>query len=140
MLRRTPETALLSVVILFFKLQVLKSFFGDCFFFQSRLKLLFWGIPHITLTPFSFVTCGTVQLFFERRFHHNRGPSLMISAWLITSSAQLRPAAHSSASSAAQRRAVLFPGLPCRALPCGALLLCVAVRCCAVLCWLNALL
>ena len=58
----------------------------------------------------------------------------MTSAWLITSSAQLRLAAHSSAtsSSASQRRAVPFPGVPRRSLPCGAVL-CDAVRCCAVL-------
>ena len=59
----------------------------------------------------------------------------MISAWLITSSAQLRPAA--------QRCAVPCPDVPCRAvgycaMPCGGVLCdavrCCAVRCCAVLC------
>ena len=62
----------------------------------------------------------------------------MISGWLITSSAQLRPAAHSSArsaSSAAQRRVVPFPCVAWCAL-CG-VLRCGAVPCCAVV---NALL
>ena len=111
------------------------------------LKLLFFGNTtyHLETSPPS-VTCGTVQPFFERSFHHTRRPSLIISAWLITSSAQLRPAAPSSASSAAQLRAVPFPGAPWRALPCGAVL-CNAVRYCAMLCgvvccavWVSALL
>ena len=39
-----------------------------------------------------------------------------------------------SVSSAAQRRAVPFPGVPWCAMPCGAVLLCDAVRCCYLKC------
>ena len=42
----------------------------------------------------------------------------MISGWLITSSPQLRPEAHSSASSAAQRRVVSFLSVPWCAVLC----------------------
>ena len=124
-----PETALLSAfTFCFLKIQAFKSpLFGEFEIFASPLfKTPFLGgIPHTTRTPSPVVTCGTVQLFFARKFHHTRGPSLMISARLITSSAQLRPAA--------QRRAVTFPGVPCRAVPYCAML-CGPVPCCAVLC------
>ena len=71
-----------------------------------------------------------------RSFHHIRNPSLIISALLITSSAQLRQAAHSSVSSAGQRGAVPFSGASCRAVRYCAMLCgvvrCGAVPCCAV--------
>ena len=51
----------------------------------------------------------------------------MISAWLITFSAQLRPAAHSSAQQRQLSTAAPCSAVPWRALPCP------GVRCCAVL-------
>ena len=133
-----PETTLLSAFLFFSKFQFKVLFGGKLkFLLPLCLKLLFFGSStHTTCTwtTSPFVTYGTVQLVFEQSFHHTRGPNLMISGRLITSSsAQLRTAAHSSASSAARRHAVPFPGVPCRAFLCGAVL-CDAVQCCAVLC------
>ena len=128
---RMPGTAF-SVFFFFSKFKFVRAFWGDVEILASLMfkTPVFWehGIPPGHTPP--FVSCGTVQLFFERNFHHTRGPSLRMSAWLVTSSTQLRPAAY-SASSAAQRRAVPFPGVPCRTVRHCAML-CDAVRCCAV--------
>ena len=134
-----PETALLSAFMFFFKIQVFKSPFLDKLNFLLPLgsKLLFLGIPHTTWTPLPLVTCGTVQCFFERSFHHTRGPSPMISAWLVTSSAQLRPAALAQQRSAVQCRSLACPAVRCGTVRCCAVLR-DAVPCCAV--WVSTLL
>ena len=112
------------------------------------VKQLVFGNTTYYLDTASFCYLGNGEhflwflpwLFFfvvARSFHHTRGPSLMTSVWLITSLAQLRAAAPSCASSAAQRRAVPFPGVPWRFLPCVVRYCAVlrgVVRCCAVLC------
>ena len=140
-----PETALLSALFFFFNSNLKVLFWGKLkFLLHLSLKLLFLGIPHTTWTPpFFFVTYGTVQLFFERSFssYHTSQPDISLAHHIISSAP---PPAHSSASSAAQRRAVLFPGVPWRGLPCGAVLCdavrCGVVRCCAVLCRVTSVL
>ena len=129
----------------FSKFKFKNPFWGgvEIFAYHKFKTPSFLGISRTAWTPPPFATSGTVQLFFSfflrvfivscKKLYHARGPSLMISAWLIPSSTQLRTAAHSSASSAAKRRAVPFPRVPCRALPCGPVL-CGAVRWCTVLC------
>ena len=116
-------------------------FFGEDENFASpMLKTpVFWEyhIPaatyHLNTASFRYLQNGPA--FFERSFHYTQRsqPDDISLAHHIISS-ELRPAAPSSASSAAQRRAVLFHGVPWRAMRycCG--MLCGVVRCCAVLC------
>ena len=83
--------------------------------------------------------------FLCESFHHTRGPSLMISAWLITSSAHLRPAAPPQQRSAVQCRSRACPGVRCGTVRCCAVLW-GAVACCALVsvllyillfCWIT---
>ena len=116
--------------------------------FIFLLKVFGWYIPGIsggpTWTPPPFITCGTVQLFFDFFTYYIFSCTkchAIPEAWRIIRSAPLSRA-HRSASPAVQRRAVPREAVPCRALPCPARALpcparalpCGTVRCCAMLC------
>ena len=133
---RMHETALLSAFIFFFQNSGLKVlFWGKLkFLLPPCLKLLFSGNITYYLDSASVRYLRNGPVFLRTKLSSNQRSQPDISlAHHIISSAQLRPAAHGSASSSAQRRAVPFPGVPWRALACGAVL-CDAMRCCAALC------
>ena len=141
----------LSAFTFFFQNWSLKVFFFSIkvnFFLPLSLNLLFFGNTTYYLDTGcsrylrngpAFLRFLRVSIVFARSFHHaRRGRSQVGSSHhQPLSSAQRCTAAlaqQRSASSAAQRRAVAFPGVPWCALVCPAVRCGTAVRCCAVLC------
>ena len=138
---RMPEPALLSasqILILFFKIQVLRSFLGGKlnFLLPLSLKLLFFGNTtyYLDTPPFRYLRNGPsffdffLDVFFSSctKLSSYQRPqpdylslahltSLIISAWLISPSAQLHPAVL-----AQQRSAVQCHSLPCTVVHCRA--------------------